>query len=426
MGVSNLIIRDLGPKGDGIHESGRTRVYVERALPGDEILGNVQRDPAGIARAEIVEIVRPSPMRQRPPCPHYEACGNCTLQHLQEGYYREWKQEMVADAFRRHGLIPRRWQETVFVGDGNRRRATFSARRQRGKVVIGYYRRRSHEIADIRSCLIADPRLLKLREQLRPGLTQILHGEEALDVFLQITDEAADCVLTGPLGRRGVPDERVQEVLSSWLRETIIQRVSWSDDDREDARPLLSKGPVSVAFGELTVNLPPGAFLQPTPEGEAALVDAVMAALPAQGKLADLFSGSGTFSGPMTSLGSVDAFESGLGAVKALSHAARGRDLRVYRRDLFANPLSRQEANRYDAIVFDPPRGGCPEQVSQLADAKTGVLVGVSCNPATFARDARILCEGGYWLQSLRIVDQFRWSHHVEVVGVFTRSRSKR
>jgi 23S rRNA (uracil1939-C5)-methyltransferase len=183
---------------------------------------------------------------------------------------------------------------------------------------------------------------------------------------------------------------------------------------------------VTAAFGKLKVGLGPAAFLQPTLEGERALVETVLGALPRDARLADLFSGYGTFSGPMLASGSVDSYESVPAAVAALARAAKGKPLKAFRRDLFARPLRRDEINRYDAVVFDPPRAGCPDQAAEMASARTPCLIGVSCNPATFARDARILCEGGYWLESVQVIDQFLWSHHVEVVGVFTKRKRVR
>jgi 23S rRNA (uracil1939-C5)-methyltransferase len=171
----------------------------------------------------------------------------------------------------------------------------------------------------------------------------------------------------------------------------------------------------------LDVALPPLAFLQPTEAGAAALVEAVLELLPASGKFADLFAGSGTFTGPMLTRGSVDAYESGAAAVRALEKAKGTLPLKAFRRDLDREPLKREEANRYDAIVFDPPRAGAAEQAKAFASAKTPLLVAISCNPATFARDARILVDGGYRLDSVKVIDQFTFSHHVELVAGFSK-----
>jgi 23S rRNA (uracil1939-C5)-methyltransferase len=421
MPITALTIRELGPQGDGIHRGPQGRVYVERSLPGDRLNARVRRDEAGIMRGEIIEIIEESPYRQTAPCPHYEHCGNCTLQHLRHDFYQDWKNNLVADAFFRQGLQPRQWKNTVFIGTGLRRRATFTASLERGRIEVGYYRRRSRQIADIDSCLVADPKLMQMRETLKTYLAGLLIAGKPLDIFLQLVGDSLEIVLTGPVGRDGKPDRKIQATLAPLLSQSPIRRIGWRNRPQDGIQILLREGPLVATFGALKVDLPPAAFLQATREGETALVNRVLAALPASGHFADLFSGCGTFSGPMLTRGSVDAYEWIPSAVQALQKAAGPQPLKAFRRDLFANPLRRDELNRYDAVVFDPPRGGCPEQAQAMASARVRTLVGVSCNPATFARDARILCEGGYRLQSLQIVDQFLWSHHVEMIGVFTK-----
>ncbi len=429
MNGTNLTVQSLGPKGDGISLGERGRIFVERAVPGDYLKGKIQKDNDGINRAEITEILTPSPYRQKPPCVHYDHCGNCTVQHVTNNFYREWKLELVRDAFRKQGLRPRQWMPAVFLGNHNRRRATFTARKQGNKYVMGYFRRRSDQVTDIESCLIAEPKLLDLRNEIKPFLSSIVSGFESSDIFLQIVGDAVDMVISGPIGRKGVPDMFVKQAMETLLQRSSITRISWRSYEDDSVELLAKKGNVIASFGSLNVSLPPAAFMQPTVEGEKTLVNAVLAALPTKGKkqFADLFSGSGTFSGPMLSQGSVDAYEWIPPVVTSLSKAANSKKLplRVFRRDLFQRPLRRDEINKYDAVVFDPPRAGCAEQAENMAASNCGTLIGVSCNPATFARDAAILCDGGYWLQSLQVVDQFMWSHHVEVVGVFTKQKRR-
>jgi 23S rRNA (uracil1939-C5)-methyltransferase len=417
----DLTIQRLGPKGDGVYlDSGSGRpVFVEGAVPGDRIKGRLKRDETGVLRAEVIEILEPSSLRQEAPCPHYERCGNCTLQHLSENFYRRWKIDLVKEAFQKHGLKPLRWLDPVFLAGRNRRRVTFAVYKRRGKIVMGYYRRRSKEITEIESCLVADPRLLELADVLKPFLAAILLEVKPVDLFIQIADEAADLLITGPVGSH-VPD-----VAAKVLRFTRVKRISWRARERDLARVIVSNGPVTASFGSIKVSLPADSFLQPTVDGERVLVNSVKAALPMKGKFADLFAGCGTFSGPLLSRGSVDAYESSQPMVGALAKAGREERLRVFRRDLFRHPLRRDELNRYDGVVFDPPRMGCPEQAFEMASAKVGTLVVVSCNPATFARDASFICEGGYRLQSLQLVDQFLWSHHAEVIGVFTKGNRR-
>ncbi len=422
MAFADLTIQQLGPQGDGIHFGPRGRVFVDRGLPGDRIKAKIQRDGQGIIRAEVVNLVKPSPFRQPAPCRHYDVCGNCSLQHLNEKYYRDWKVEMVKDALRKVRVSPRRLLPPVFVPAQTRRRATFSALRQKGQVILGYYRRRSRQISDINTCLVADPKILAIRDAVKPLLGRILTEGKAVDIFIQLVGENAEVVITGPLGKFDEPDKFVVDALMPLFTSKKVARLSWRTNEDSAVHGLLGSGQLLAKFGELTVALPPAAFMQPTREGERALVKAVMDALPAKGNFADLFSGCGTFSGPMLAKGTVDAFEMSPAAVKALGKAAGRFPLKAIRRDLFKNPLRREDLRRYDAVVFDPPRAGCERQAEALASSRISTLVAISCNPMSFARDARILCDGGYQLNSLQLIDQFVWSHHVEVVGVFSRN----
>lgn len=416
-----LAIGALGPKGDGIHESGRGRIYVDRALPGDVIRAKIRRGEDGLLRGDLLEVVKPSPHRVKAPCPNYEVCGGCTIQHADAEFYRNWKTEIVREALRKKSLKPRLWRDPVFLPAGNRRRATFAAFKKNNRVALGYFRRRSHHVTEITTCLVADPAIMDLRAQLASWLVPILPEGKAADIFIQTVDGRSEVVITGPIGKQGASDLARREAMAELAQKPGIDRLCWRAKERDAVELTLEHHPLRARFGTLDVVLPPLAFLQPTRAGEEALVAAVMELLPQNGKFADLFSGCGTFTGPMLARGPVDAFESGEAAIRALDKAKAGQPLRALRRDLFRNPLRRDEANRYDAIVFDPPRAGAPEQAKALASGKVPLLIGVSCNPATFARDARILVDGGYRLDSVKVIDQFIWSHHVELVAGFSK-----
>ncbi len=422
--AGELRIDELGPKGDGISQSQRGRIYVDRALPGESVRADIKRGDDGMLRATVIAVTQPSPHRVKPPCPNYDLCGGCTLQHADEGFYRDWKVAIVRDALRRKGLAPRIWRAPVFVPPGTRRRATFNAHKHNGKVTLGYFRRRTHRITDIRACLVAEPAIMALREKLVRSLAPILTEGKDTDIFVQMVGGRFELAITGPVGRKGKPDLPVREAIAALAQEADLNRISWRPrerGERDDIEVMIERNKLIAHFGALDVALPPLAFLQPTAQGEAALVEAVMELLPDKGKFADLFSGSGTFTGPMLARGPVDAYESVAPAIRALEKAKGALPLKAFRRDLDREPLKRDEANRYDAIVFDPPRAGAAEQVKALAAAKTPLLVAVSCNPATFARDARTLVDGGYTLDSIKVIDQFTWSHHVELVAGFVK-----
>ncbi len=422
--ASEIRIDELGPKGDGISASKRGRVYVDRALPGETVRADIRRGDDQMLRGEIIAVVDASPHRVKPPCPNYDVCGGCTLQHADEAFYRDWKVAIVRDALRRKGLTPKIWRDPVFVPPATRRRATFNAHKHNGKLTLGYFRRRTHRVTEIRACLIADPAVMALRDKLAPLLAPIVTEGKDADIFIQMVGGRFELAITGAVGRKGKPDLPVREAIAELAHKADINRISWRGrerGERDDIEVMIERNPLIAKFGGLDVALPPLAFLQPTAAGEVALVEAVMELLPAGGKFADLFAGCGTFSGPMLARGSVDAYESVAPAIRALDKAKAALPLKAFRRDLDREPLRREEANRYDAIVFDPPRAGAAEQAKTLASAKTPVVIGVSCNPATFARDARILVDGGYRLDSVKVVDQFTWSHHVELVAGFTK-----
>lgn len=425
MPVSDLTIDGLGPLGDGICESPQGRVFVERALPGETVKARLFQDKQKVWRGELVEILAPSEYRKPAPCVHYDVCGGCSLQHLKDDIYRQWKTEMVRAAFTRQKLRPREWKPTFYSGPGTRRRGTFSLSKKGRGFQVGYYLRRSDAVSDIDSCLVLDSELLAFRSVLKSVFEPLVASGSVVDVFLQKIGDWIDMVIVGPIGRHREPTDAVLEQLEEGLSDTSVARVSWAEREKDEAQALFFRTDIEAHFGGLQVALPPAAFLQPTPEGESALVQSVLSELPMKGKFADLFSGCGTFSGHLLARGPVDAFEVSPAAVKALSEAGRGKPLRVFRRDLFQKPLRPDELNRYDAVILDPPRAGCPEQVAELSRSKVGVVVAVSCNPATLVRDARVLCDGGYWLQSVQVIDQFLWSHHVEAVAVFTKRKKR-
>lgn len=411
MSQKHLKITELGPKADGIAESSKGPVFVELTAPGDEVEAVIFRDKQGVARGEVKKFLSLSPYRAKPPCPHYEVCGNCTLQHVSADFYQSWKQHLVKTAFDKWGVKPKQWLPPVFIGGHNRRRATFSFSVKKGKRVMGYYQRRSKNISPIPSCEIALPELMELKNSVEPILSSWIREGEILDVFFQKIGNQFEIVFSG---LTAVPKSVITE-LSSF---PSIGRISLRTE--RGIQVLLETKKLNAKFGKLSVHLPPASFLQPTQEGEEALVQGVLNAAKASlGSLADLFCGAGTFTGPLLSLGEVSAFESNPHAVKALRDAGKKEKLQVKQRDLFSHPLSSKELKQFDTVVFDPPRAGCLEQCKELARSRCPSVIGVSCNPATFARDANALIRGGYQLKTLQLVDQFLWSHHVEAIGVF-------
>ncbi len=323
----------------------------------------------------------------------------------------------------RAGIAVGEWKAPVFIPDHTRRRATLAAFVQNKTIRLGYHRARSHDITDISDCLILTPRLQAAVNSLRPHLIKIITDSRPADVFIQDTGLAFDVMITGMTGSRKEPGMAEREAMGDMAQTCNLARLSWRARDRDEPEIILQPAPVSKKIGPLTVGLPPGAFMQPSAEGEAALIDAALTPLRQAGvkRTAALFSGCGTFSGPLLEFGAVHAAESEGASIDALKKAAKGVPLTAQERNLFADPLNEKELNGFDAVLFDPPRMGAKEQAAQLARSKVPLVVGISCNPSTFTRDAGILQQGGYRLESMQIIDQFVWSSHMELVGIFRR-----
>lgn len=356
-----------------------------------------------------------------PVCPHFEECGGCQFQDLSMRDYQDGKEKSVREIIEK-GPSPQVWHTAIFIPEKTRRRVTFSAIKKGGVVTTGFHRHRSHDIVSIAQCHLILPSLQTVLDKMPVALAPILHEKIEVDVFLQDVEGDIDCVITG-LPATGA---RQTENLAKVAGELGLARISLVEREGADPETYIDIHPIQKTSGKLSVLVPPAAFLQPSAEGEAALVSAVNKGLSSlkgnKNKIADLFSGCGTFAGPLLERGFVLAIEEDKKMVAALQRAARANGrLTVEHRDLFKEPVSPRELAGYDAVVLDPPRAGAKEQVLKLVKSNVPIVVYVSCHPLSFSRDAKILVEGGYQFESLQIVDQFIWSAHVELVGVFRR-----
>lgn len=403
-----LLIDRLGHLGDAIAQGPQGPVYVAMALPGEAVEGEVA---AGRMAAPV--IVSASPDRVRPPCPHYRVCGGCALQHASDGFVAEWKAGVVRAALAGQGVVA--GVRAVHTSPaGSRRRATLAGRRSKKGALVGFHARASDTLIEVPDCRVLRPELLAvlpaLREATRLGASR--KGEVAFAVSL--SDAGIDVAASG--GKD--PDPALFEALARLAETHDLARLVWN------GAPLASRRPAQHSFGAARVVPPPGAFLQATREGEAALLAAVRAAVGDAAQVADLFAGCGTFALPLATGAAVHAVEADAEMVAALLRAARGtpglRRVSGEARDLFRRPLLADELSRFHAVVLDPPRAGAEAQVVELAGAGVATIAYVSCNPVTFARDARLLLAAGYRLDWVEVVDQFRWSVHVELVARFT------
>lgn len=421
---ADIRIDDVGRRGDGVGFFNGRPAFIPGALPGEVVRARLDADRGEGHAGRLLAVLEASPERVTPPCPYYDTCGGCSLQHWSDGAYRAWTEKRVRTMLARNDVAVGAWRDSVYVPPRTRRRATFAALMVGGRLHLGFHKERSHHVADIPDCLVLSPRLQALMNGLRAHLPHILNDGREAAIFAQDSGSALDVMITGQIGARREPQMREREALATMAQDCGIARLSWRFKERDDPEIMIAGALVLKRSGALAVPLPPGAFLQPSMEGEAALLAAVLAPLQGmkRGKVADLFAGCGTFAGPFLDYGVVHAVEGDEAAIAALQSAARGvSGLSVEKRNLFTDPLGPRELDKFDAVVFDPPRAGALAQATQIAQSKVPLAIGVSCNMATFARDAGVLLKGGYTLRSLQIVDQFTWSAHVELVGVFTR-----
>jgi 23S rRNA (uracil1939-C5)-methyltransferase len=411
--TEQLTIHRLGHRGDGIADTASGPVYVPYTLPGETV--TVEPVAGHSDRRHLVHVDKPSPARIAPICKHFGQCGGCALQHWSLAEYHAWKRSLVVDALAHAGLSAPVAPLIDAHGQG-RRRAVLHARRGEHDVLeVGFAAPRAHHIIAIEACPIlsdglagAIPAAWAIAETLKPA-------QKPLDIQATATDSGLDVDVrgSGPLSAAvvaalaGIADRHKLARLTRH-GELVAQR----------AQPLLKVGPANVP-------LPPGAFLQATAEGEAALARLVTGHVASARRVADLFAGIGPFSLRLAERARVTAADSEASAIDALKRAAATatglKPVEASVRDLFRRPFMASELKAYDAVVFDPPRQGAEAQAREIAKSAVPVAVAVSCDATSFARDAKLLVGGGYQLVAVTPVDQFRYSHHIELVAKFTR-----
>lgn len=391
------IIR-IAAKGDGITADGR---HFPLTAPGDRI------GPDGSIVFGVHHV--------EPPCRHFPACGGCQIQQLDEESYADFVTGRVVGALAGQGLTPVIVLPPHISPPMTRRRASLRAARAGNRVTIGFAEEGSHKLIDLDMCSVLDPALFALLIPLRGLLGTILPDKRAAHVRMSITDQGVDLLLEGVK----VQGLSADEGLGDFARRHALARLTIDEGDGPQTR--WEPEAVTVSFGGVPVGFPPFSFLQATPDGEAALVGAVRDALPETGAIADLFAGLGTFALALGEGRPVYAGEGARDAILAVKQAGARAQRRMVadHRDLFRRPLTPQELNRFAAVILDPPRAGAKEQVLQLAASTVPTIAYVSCNPASFARDAVHLTTAGYRLESVKPVGQFRWTTHVELVGIF-------
>jgi 23S rRNA (uracil1939-C5)-methyltransferase len=413
--MQELTINAIGAQGDGLARTGDGKpAFVPLTLPGEVIRAHMDG-----ARGEIAEILTASAERVTPPCKHFGVCGGCALQHWAAAPYRAWKAEQVRIQLSMEGLeteiLP-----TFAAPPASRRRVALHARKVKGGANLGFKERRSWNLVPIEECPVTDPRIVAALPALARLAEPFLeHPKSAPTLHVTLTGTGLDIDVTGVERKSGglSADARMRAAMAA--SEGDFARVTLAGETVYGARqPLVKLGPSVIA-------LPAGSFLQAVPAAERAMVAFAVAESQGASRIADLYCGAGTFTFRLAEIAAVHAADSAAPAIAALKSAIGStpglKPINAEARDLIRRPVLTTELAKTDVVVIDPPRAGAAEQTVEIALSKVAKVISVSCNPATFAKDARVLIDAGFRLDKVLPVDQFVWSPHIELVGVFTR-----
>ncbi len=411
----------IGARGDGLasDETNGQPLFVPFSLPGETLSVKLLQSKSVGTETLPLELIDASPERVDPACPHFGLCGGCQLQHWQQEAYQAWKQDRLRGCLERAGFADPHLRPMVQAPEQSRRRATLSAEKARkGVVRLGFRARASSQLVDLQSCSILRPKMFATLEPLRTFCEAVLSAGESAKFQLCETDSGLDLQVLAD--RQSTAKDML--AISKLVESCDLARLVWNDE------PLLTRREPILRLGAeehfAQVYVPAGAFLQASADIQSAMVDAMLGALPASlNKVADLFSGLGSFTLPLTARARhVLAVEGDGPALNALEQAVRRHQLAdqisIERRDLEAWPLHGSELAQLDAVVFDPPRAGAKAQAPMIAAAKVPLVIAVSCNPATMQRDLQAFAQAGYRLDWAQAFDQFLWSAHVEAMAV--------
>ncbi|MBZ6075884.1 class I SAM-dependent RNA methyltransferase [Microvirga puerhi] len=412
--AEQVIIERLGAKADGIAETDGGHVFVPYTLPGETV--EIEREDS---RGRLLRVAQESPEREMPFCPYFGECGGCATQHMREDFYRAWKRDTLVKTLQ-HARIDTPIEAMIDAHGEGRRRVTLHVRFPEGVMQVGYMAARSHHVVTIDHCPIAVPALKHHAPIVARAIGEHLKaGRKPLDIQVTATLSGLDVDIRG----HGPMKDKDRLRLVDLAADLDLARLSLHGDIVVERRP------PAIMMGRASVIPPPGSFLQATERGEQAMAALVVEACARAKRVADLFSGCGPFALRLAERSEVHAVETDKGSVASLDKAARMtqglRRVTVEARDLFRRPLLTPELNAFDAVVIDPPRAGAEAQARQIAASKVPLVVSISCDAATFARDAAILISSGYQLERIVPVDQFKYSSHLEVVGVLRKSGKK-
>ena len=411
-----VTVTDIGIRGDGSAHGKSKRYFIPYSAPGDRLSISVERSGKGDQRAKINKIISQSETRTNPTCPHFGTCGGCALQHLQTKAISALKRSFIANALVRRGLPTHTLQQTIEIAPGLRRRVRFAVQKS-SRVKFGFFEPHSNRIVDIELCPAIRPEIADLIGPLHGFIATTRGLSRAATVQVTASDNGID-ILICPRNKTDLALED-REAFARFANTYDLARIAWNGPLGPE--PIAQRREPRHRFGTAIVTPPPNAFLQPSKEGEDAIAMAASYALQGARRIADLYAGCGALTFPFSSIAPTHAFESDADMVSAIKRAAGEHPVTADLRDLTRMPLPAQELNKFDAVVFDPPRSGAKSQAAALALSSVPLIVAISCNPGTLARDLNLLVDGGYTLQSILPIDQFPWAPHVEAVATLRR-----
>lgn len=415
-------IEKLTTQGVGKGTSEHGSIFVPFVLPGEQVdYERFMKHPNSKREQPkffLKNIQTTSQNRVDPVCAHFTQCGGCLLQHLNDKLYSSFKRSLIVEPFIEHQLDTTCIQDVVVLPAGERRRANFEVVKKNDQVFLGFHRWRSHQIINLQECHTVDPKIAALFEPLRQLFLQIMIEYQKATVYLTVTAVGVD--VSVDIHRDALQTNSL-ELLENFAKNQSLVRLIVRENRKRIT--VYEREKPYVLFDGIKVDVEPSSFLQASNRADQVLTELVMEALPEKAhKIVDLFCGRGTFTFPLSNKAAVDGFECDVPALNALQTAAdhAQRQIKTFKRNLFEDPLSAAELKSYDVAVIDPPRAGALAQVQELAQSKVPFIAYISCGPESFARDAKILIEeGGYELDKVIPVDQFTWSPHLEVVGLF-------
>ncbi len=426
--IITLNIKEIGARGHGVGYHKGLPAYVPFTVTGDVVKAAITKPHKNSYQCELIQVEQAGPDRQAPICPVFGMCGGCDLQALGNDSYQAWVTHRTLSALQHQGFgidgSPINVLAPLISPKHSRRRVALKAVRTEKGTLMGFHKAASLDIVDTDACPIADPALADLIIPLKALLNSLLAQGTRASVHMTLAANGVDMLI----GLPNKPDLEAREALANFAQQHDLAALHVQEDGFLD--PIIIQREPVMNFAGVRVQLPPASFVQATAAGETALIAAVLAGCEGATYVADLFCGLGTFTLPLARRYQVMAVEGALSALQPLKAAVnltqttQGGHLQpvtAVHRDLFRSPLTATELSKFDAVVFDPPRAGAAGQVAELARSNVPKIVAVSCNPNTFSRDARTLVDGGYMLQSVQPIDQFLYSAHIELVGVFTR-----